>query len=174
MDKREDATYCKINLLRNTNFSPLSAHCKHTTLQSWAPLWDVQPQNRAGSLVGWDGRTQHAIGWSVEEEIIDTGTEKWLGVKVQVTGSEWATGVCDDATELGKFFPEGAVVQSITIFIICGSTSRKRNIMMPLVSAAVFIKLSYMAFHNSSPWLACGCLPAVSKLIVVLCQCAIG
>lgn len=29
------------------------------------------------------------------------------------------------------------------------------------------------SFH-SSPLLACGCLPAVSKVIVILCRCAIG
>ena len=53
-----------------------------TTLQSRAPLRDVQPQNGAGSLIGWDGRAQHAIGWSVEAEIIDTGSEEWLRVRV--------------------------------------------------------------------------------------------
>lgn len=35
-------------------------------------------------------------------------------------------------------------------------------------------KIIHTAFQDSSPLSACGCLPAVSKVIVILCQCAIG
>ena len=98
------------------------AEDKHTTLQSWAPVCDVQPQNRAGSLIGCDSRAQHAIGWSVEAEIVDAGGEKRLRVRVQVTVTEWTAGVGDDTTEFRVFAHEGTVVRSI---IICGSTSGK-------------------------------------------------
>ena len=112
------------NVFSRTLFCQL-AKSKHTTLQSWAPICDVQPQNRAGSLIGCNGRAQHAIGWSVEAEVVDAGGEKRLRVRVQVTVTEWTAGVGDDATELRVFSHVGTVVQSITPVIICGSTSGK-------------------------------------------------
>lgn len=127
------------------------AQCKHTTLQIWAPLRDGQPQNWASSLIGCDSRTQHAIGWSVEAEIVDTGSEKWLRVSVQVAGTEWTTSVGDDTTEVRVFFRKGTFVQSITSLFICGSTSGK-DILSLTLGQTLFTLAQHVSCIICSVW----------------------
>lgn len=157
--------------------------CRLTTVQSRAPVWDVQPKNRAGSLISWDSRTQHAIGWSVEAEVVDTGSEKRPRVRAQVTGTEWTAGVGDDSAESSVFFQKATITQPITASLVSRSTSGKAVLHFTLC----FYKLQYLLFKTIvcvhflksilpfnwmliRPCLAHGWFPAVAKVIVVLCQ----
>lgn len=96
---------------------------------------------------------------------------------MQVTGTEWPASVGDDTTELRVFSPKGTVVQSISTpcSSIGGSTSGKYITGFKTLAGFVYFSTQVsFVFKNRSPWLAFGRLPALSKLIVILCRCAIG
>lgn len=107
--------------IHSTSMVSANIQCS-TTSQTGAPLRDAQTQNQTSSLIGWDSGAQHAIGRSVEAEIKDTGSEKRLGVDVDVAASEWTTCVGDDTTEVRIFFHKGTLLRPI---VICGSTPEK-------------------------------------------------